>query len=291
MARVDGLEAPCRPNGLHAAPLPPGTCTFGPPPRSQLDTARDALLGVDGRGVPGRAASCRGWRPSAMEVDAPSRRQWSVFLVGTDRPPAPARGDLRGRGGRELPAFTNTRHGGSGIRRCSPSDLTGRDHRAAPRLDGPRHLGSGWRTALREGRLRCVACTSTLDLGVDHPGGPGPPGRESQERAGWCSGRAERAPARRGQPVSPGVPTNAPELVDAAAARGALIGARSRPAAPSSALDLLAQHAVTVALGGGFRAEELPPRCAAPAYRGLRNDEWRGARLHHPRRPGAPELP
>ncbi|HYC33447.1 MAG TPA: DNA ligase-associated DEXH box helicase, partial [Gemmatimonadales bacterium] len=73
------------------------------------------------------------------------------------------------------------------------------------------------------------------------------------------------------------VPTHALELVDVAAARSALergaIEARNPLERP---LDLLAQHAVTVALGGGFRAEELLSEVRTTwAYRDLRDDEWR----------------
>ena len=73
------------------------------------------------------------------------------------------------------------------------------------------------------------------------------------------------------------MPTNALELVDVAAARAALdagdIEARRPVERP---LDLLAQHAVTVAIGGGFRSEELLSEVRTTwAYRDLRDDEWR----------------
>ena len=112
---------------------------------------------------------------------------------------------------------------------------------------------------LREGRLRCVVCTSTLDLGVDFTpvdrvlqvGSPKAVGRLIQRagRSGHRPGAVSRLTC---------VPTNALDLVDIAAARDALkagaIEARNPVERP---LDVLAQHAVTVALGGGFRDGEL----------------------------------
>ena len=54
------------------------------------------------------------------------------------------------------------------------------------------------------------------------------------------------------------VPTNTLELVEAAAARrAALAGRVEARAPPDKPLDVLVQHLVTVALGGGFRADEL----------------------------------
>ncbi|HEU5048694.1 MAG TPA: DNA ligase-associated DEXH box helicase, partial [Gemmatimonadales bacterium] len=72
------------------------------------------------------------------------------------------------------------------------------------------------------------------------------------------------------------VPTHALELVDVAAARTALergaIESRNPVERP---LDLLAQHAVTVALGGGFRPDELFEEVRTTwAYRDLEPDEW-----------------
>jgi ATP-dependent Lhr-like helicase len=73
------------------------------------------------------------------------------------------------------------------------------------------------------------------------------------------------------------VPTNALELVDVAAARAALEAREIEARRPvERPLDLLAQHAVTVALGGGFRSDELLSEVrTAWAYRDLRDDEWR----------------
>ena len=94
------------------------------------------------------------------------------------------------------------------------------------------------------------------------------------------------------------VPTNALELVEVAAARDARrTPGGSRPAEPvEQPLDVLAQHAVTVALGGGFRAGELYDEVRTTcAYRELRRRRvGLGARLRHPRRrraAGVPRVP
>ena len=89
---------------------------------------------------------------------------------------------------------------------------------------------------LREGRLRCVVCTSTLDLGVDFTpvdrvlqvGSPKSVGRLIQRagRSGHRPGAVSRLTC---------VPTNALELVEVAAARdGARGRARSRRGRRSS---------------------------------------------------------
>ncbi|MCF7751860.1 ligase-associated DNA damage response DEXH box helicase [Bacillus subtilis subsp. subtilis] len=112
---------------------------------------------------------------------------------------------------------------------------------------------------LREGRLRCVVATSSLDLGVDFPavdqvlqiGSPKGIARLLQR-----AGRARHRPGESGHIVC--VPSHALELVEYAAARRALadgvIEAR-RP--PRMSLDVLAQHCVSCALGGGFDADAL----------------------------------
>jgi ATP-dependent Lhr-like helicase len=72
------------------------------------------------------------------------------------------------------------------------------------------------------------------------------------------------------------VPTNALELVDVAAARDALEAGRIEARRPvERPLDLLAQHAVTVALGGGFLPDELYTEVrTTSAYHDLTRAEW-----------------
>ncbi|HEX6901561.1 MAG TPA: ligase-associated DNA damage response DEXH box helicase [Thermoanaerobaculia bacterium] len=130
---------------------------------------------------------------------------------------------------------------------------------------------------LRSGRLRCVVCTSSLDLGVDFApvdrvlqvGSPKGIARLLQ-RAGR-SGHRPGAPSR-----VTCVPTHAFELIEVAAARRALETGRIEPRTPyEKPLDVLAQHLVTIAVGGGFRsAEMLEEVRAAHAYRDLTEAEW-----------------
>jgi ATP-dependent Lhr-like helicase len=112
---------------------------------------------------------------------------------------------------------------------------------------------------LRAGTLRCVVATSSLDLGVDFPavdqvlqlGSPKGVARLLQR-----GGRARHRPGESGHVVC--VPTHALELAEYAAARRALAHGEieSRPP-PRLCLDVLAQHCVSCALGGGFRADDL----------------------------------
>lgn len=112
---------------------------------------------------------------------------------------------------------------------------------------------------LREGSVRCVVATSSLDLGVDFPavdqvlqlGSPKGVARLLQR-----AGRARHRPGESGTVVC--VPTHALELVEYAAAREAVARGEieARPS-PRLSLDVLAQHCVTLALGGGFAADAL----------------------------------
>ncbi|MFT3664467.1 ligase-associated DNA damage response DEXH box helicase [Piscinibacter sp.] len=112
---------------------------------------------------------------------------------------------------------------------------------------------------LKEGRLKAVVATSSLDLGVDflpvervlQIGSPKGIARLLQR-----AGRSGHAPGRPSRITI--VPTNTLELVEAAAARRAARAGRiERRAVPDKPLDVLVQHLVTVALGGGFEAEAM----------------------------------
>lgn len=112
---------------------------------------------------------------------------------------------------------------------------------------------------LKSGSLKAVVCTSSLDLGVDflpverviQIGSPKGVARLLQR-----AGRSGHAPGRPSRITV--VPTNALELVEAAAARHAAeqkqIESRFSPQAP---LDVLVQHLVTIAMGSGFKPDEL----------------------------------
>lgn len=113
--------------------------------------------------------------------------------------------------------------------------------------------------AVRESKLRCVVCTSSLDLGVDFAP------VEQVLQLGSAKGvarllqRAGRSGHRPGaESTVVCVPTHALEIVEFAAARKALAAQKieSREPLPKP-LDVLSQHIVTLAVGGGFRKDDL----------------------------------
>ncbi len=122
-----------------------------------------------------------------------------------------------------------------------------------------RELRTKAEAGLRNGRMKCVVATSSLDLGVDF--GPveqvlqvGSP--KGIARLLQRAGRSGHAPGATGRLVC--VPTHALELIECAAARGAVAEGTVEARRPlTSALDCLAQHIVTVACSGGFREAEL----------------------------------
>ncbi|WP_372899076.1 ligase-associated DNA damage response DEXH box helicase [Stieleria sp.] len=131
---------------------------------------------------------------------------------------------------------------------------------------------------LRGGSLRAVVCTSSLDLGVDFTavdlviqiGSPKGAARLLQ-RAGR-SGHQPDAESRLAF-----VPTNAIELIELAAAQDAIKKGHleARPLI-NKPLDVLAQHVVTIAIGGGFRSDALLNEIRSSyAYQSLSDDEWR----------------
>ena len=125
---------------------------------------------------------------------------------------------------------------------------------------------------LKQGQLKAVVATSSLDLGVDFL----PVERVLQigsakgvARLLQRAGRSGHAPGRTSRVTL--VPTNTLELVEAAAARRAARAGRVESrASPEAPLDVLVQHIVTVATGGGFEADALFDEVRwAPAYRAL----------------------
>ncbi len=112
---------------------------------------------------------------------------------------------------------------------------------------------------LKEGRLKAVVATSSLDLGVDFL----PVERVLQigsakgvARLLQRAGRSGHAPGRPSRITL--VPTHTLELVEAVAARrAALAGAIEKRTSPEKPFDVLVQHLVSVALGGGFAADAL----------------------------------
>ena len=131
--------------------------------------------------------------------------------------------------------------------------------------------------ALRAGTMRCVVCTSSLDLGVDFT----PVDRVIQIGSPKGVARLLQRAGRSGH--RPGVvsritcaPTHAWELVEVAAARDAyLAGAIESRYPVERPLDLLAQWVVTVAVSGGFvGAEMLDEVRRTYAFRELSDAEW-----------------
>ena len=133
---------------------------------------------------------------------------------------------------------------------------------------------------LKEGRLKAVVCTSSLDLGVDflpvervlQIGSPKGVARLMQRagRSGHAPGRASRLTM---------VPTHSLELIESIAAQDAIAARSIEPRkSPEKPLDVLVQHLVTIALGGGFIAEDLLAEVRSTyAYRNLTDEEWRWA--------------
>ncbi|TLX64051.1 ligase-associated DNA damage response DEXH box helicase [Stutzerimonas nosocomialis] len=130
---------------------------------------------------------------------------------------------------------------------------------------------------LKQGALKAVVCTSSLDLGVDflpvervlQIGSPKGIARLLQRagRSGHAPGRVSRITL---------VPTNSLELVEAAAAQDAVAERRIEGReAPDKPLDVLVQHLVSMALGGGFRPDALLAEVrTAWSYRTLCDAEW-----------------
>jgi ATP-dependent Lhr-like helicase len=133
---------------------------------------------------------------------------------------------------------------------------------------------------LHKGKLKCVVCTSSLDLGVDFSpvdhviqiGSPKGIARLMQRagRSGHRPGEISRITC---------VPTHAFELLEIAAARQAitdsLIEDRNPVVCP---LDVLVQHLITVASGEGFSAEQVYKEIKTThAFRDLTKKEFRWA--------------
>ena len=133
---------------------------------------------------------------------------------------------------------------------------------------------------LKEGRLKAVVCTSSLDLGVDFL----PVERVLQigsakgvARLLQRAGRSGHAPGRSSRVTL--VPTHSLELLEAAAVHSALADGRIEAReAPEKPLDVLVQHLVSMALGGGFRPAELFAEVRqAWSYRALSDEDWQWA--------------
>lgn len=130
---------------------------------------------------------------------------------------------------------------------------------------------------IKQGDLRIVVCTSSLDLGVDFPavdsvfqiGSP-----KSIARLVQRAGRSGHAPGREARLVF--VPTHSLELFDIIAARRAVLEENVEARHPLiKPLDVLIQHVVSTGLAGPFFAEDLWREVKSSyAFRNLSREEW-----------------
>lgn len=133
---------------------------------------------------------------------------------------------------------------------------------------------------LKNGKLRAVVCTSSLDLGVDFTavdlvvqvGSPKGSARLLQR-----AGRSGHQPDATSQLDF--VPTNAIELIELAASQAAIRAGHLEGRIPLvRPIDVLVQHLVTIAIGGGFEpAEMLKEIRSTYAYASLTDREWEWA--------------
>ncbi len=262
LARLRALAPAARTWGLSA--------TIG-----NLGDARSALLGMD----PERSRTVRGAESKTIIVDSLippviERFPWAGHL-GTQMVPQVVAAIEEGT---TSIVFTNTR---------SQTEIWYQAILAArPEWAGSIALHHGslnrktrdWvEDGMRAGSLRCVVATSSLDLGVDFSpvdrvlqvGSPKGVARVLQRagRSGHRPGETSRVTC---------VPTNALELLEIAAVRdGIESGAIEGRMQPERPLDVLSQHIVTVALGGGFVPDELLREVRTTrAYADLSDDEW-----------------
>jgi ATP-dependent Lhr-like helicase len=141
-----------------------------------------------------------------------------------------------------------------------------------------RKLREGVEDRLRAGSIKCVVCTSSLDLGVDFSpveqiiqvGAPKGVARLLQR-----AGRSGHQPGATSKIYC--VPAHAMELCEFAAVRDAIATGQLESREPlESPLDVLSQHLVTVALGGGFDETEMLAEVRSSfAYQNLREEDWR----------------
>lgn len=130
---------------------------------------------------------------------------------------------------------------------------------------------------LVDGQLKCVVATASLDLGVDFPaveqviqiGSPKGIARLLQR-----AGRSGHRPGGTARIVC--VPTHALEILELAAVREQLRAGQIEPRRPLRlALDVLAQHLVTLALGGGFEGSSLFEEVrTTQAFAKLTPEQW-----------------
>ncbi len=254
----------------------PGLRTWGlSATLGNLDVALDVLTGV----TPNPPALIRGLLPKTITIDAvlPPRVErfpWAGHLGLQLLPQVVAAVDE----GQTALVFTNTRS----QTEVWYQAILDKKPEWAGRI--ALHHGSLGRKVrdfveggLRDGSLRCVVCTSSLDLGVDFSPVDRVVQVGSPKGVARLLQRAGRSGHRPGVPSRVTcVPTHALELVEVAAARDAAAAGVIEGRSPlSKPLDVLAQHLVTLAVGEGFvPAEALAEVRSTYSYRDLSDAEW-----------------
>jgi len=239
-----------------------------------LNAARRALLGPKGEGALVEARLKKKLVIDTLIPDAPERFPWAGHLgiKMAERVVA----EIEAHNSTLL--FTNTRSQAElwqqNLLRLRPdwNDLVAIHHGSLAQEER-----EAVERGLKEGALKAVVCTSSLDLGVDflpvervlQIGSPKGVARLLQRagRSGHAPGRASRVTL---------VPSHSLELVESAAVQSAIrnghIESRVSPVAP---LDVLAQHLVTIGLGGGFAPDELLAEVRETvAYETLSDENW-----------------
>jgi len=240
-----------------------------------LEQARDVLLGAHaGKGELITAPAAKVIEVETLEPDRIERFPWYGHLgVQLVEPLA----DAIERAASTL-VFTNTRSQAElwfeKLMRALPA-LVGRIALHHGSID--RKLRERVEAMLGAGELKAVVCTSSLDLGVDFTpvdqvvqiGSPKGIARLMQR-----AGRSGHQPGATSRVIC--VPTHAFELVEFAAARRAM-GRRQIEARPPLrlAVDVLAQHLVTVGLGGGFTVDAMLAEVRSThAFAELADEQW-----------------
>lgn len=263
----------------------PGLQTWGlSATLGNLDEARACLLGVDpATGKPREGARLAGPEDSGFELQTllpagdggvANRFPWSghlgiVLLDAVIEALEPAASTL---------LFTNTRSQAeiwyARLSEARP-DWLGKIALHHGSID--RETRNRVEQMLRDGELKVCVCTSSLDLGVDFSpveqvvqvASPKGVARMLQR-----AGRSGHRPGIKSRIV--GVPTNALEVLDFAAARDAGERRELESREPlDRPLDVAVQHLVTVAAGGGFDAEAMHEELRTTwSYRTLTKEEF-----------------
>lgn len=258
----------------------PGIRTWGlSATLGNLEESATTLMGLDASGAPNQSRLVQGFVPKAVEVEAlipetMDRFPWAGHLNTRLLPEVMK----RLRESESAIVFTNTRS------QCEiwfqsiiAADPTWFEFTAIHHGSLDKRRRQDVEDGLKTGRYRVVVATSSLDLGVDFApvdlviqiGSPKGVARLLQR-----AGRSGHSPGRVSRIVC--VPTHAFELVEVAAARDAIARGKVESRDPlDRPLDLLSQHLVTLAVGGGFtRDGALDEIRSTRAYSGITDAEF-----------------